>query len=385
MCKKTILFLISAWFLASSVSAQEKAAKPKFELPDDPKAVVIRLDVRLPNKFVLPEDPSINSTTTAKNSDSKTGDSKTGDTKTGDTKTGNGKTSTPNKTVPKKPLTIMPRKNAFDVQELDLPKKNDQQKKSTDKKPSELAKQDKKQDPKKTETSQDPNSKKQTVNNKPIVVPTRTFVTTQPDDPLIEILADGTVNCGRLNAAALPASSKLTPEQLQELLSFIIEKHKFFEIDDKKSNEFAATQNKVDPRNFARFKLTVNTKSKQVSKEIAGIRTLSRIFRDKEDLGHMAAIDKRLNQLFIAINVGGRENMAAILKAVNEQLKKRYKDAPMFGVGDASFITVYGRGAMRVTFGKSAVDEKGNVLYRYVATYRYQQGRANVAVYGFKN
>ena len=35
---------------------------------------------------------------------------------------------------------------------------------------------------------------------------------------LLAILADGTVRCGRLNARAVPASSKLTPEQLQNLL-----------------------------------------------------------------------------------------------------------------------------------------------------------------------
>ena len=427
MYQKSILaFALPCLLLPLVISAQEKKAKKKYELPEDPKAVVIRLDVRLPSRIAFPE---------TKSDDTKSGENKTGEfgkentdkksdgsnqtipksllntdsKKSGDTKSeipkmekSDGKKTDSKKVVPVPPVS-RGKKDGFDIQDLDGPQEKKQETndgknesgKSSDTQSGQAGgqKQDGDPKPKQDQTADSitdqkggVDSKQDPVPSRTIIVPTRTFVKTQPDDPLIEILADGTVRCGRLNAGAVPAKSSLTQDQLQDLLGYILEEKKFYEIDEKKINELPEKLgNNINAKSFARFTFTVNLRDKQVQKQFAGIRALSKRFLDNKDLGRIAAIDRRLNELFITINVGGRKNMIAILEAVNTQLKRQKKDAPMFQVGDASFITVYRDGTMRITFGKSAVNEKGQLLYRYVATYRYKDNKSKVTIYGYKN
>jgi hypothetical protein len=80
--------------------------------------------------------------------------------------------------------------------------------------------------------------------------------------------------------------------------------------------------------------------------------------------------------------VGGRDKMVAILARVNEELKKNDADAPPFTVDDATFVAVRPDGNLRMTFGKSEYDEKGNEKYRFVATFSRYKGRSNVYVFG---
>ncbi len=202
--------------------------------------------------------------------------------------------------------------------------------------------------------------------------------------PFIEILADGTVNCGVIRQGAVAATSKLTEEQIQNLMRFIVDERKFFEIDEAKIAS-AMSEKELDTRNFSNYRLMVSYGGKERTINVTGVRSLARAFPELEPLQQAYKIDRRLNQLFVTVNVGGRQNMFEILKLVNEQLKKHNDLAPGFGVDDASFVAVSPDGNMRLTFGKSTYDEDGAEKFRYVATFRKVGNNYKVAIYGYGN
>ena len=379
------LFLAISAFAASllplahpAVGQTPTVAPRKVDLPADPDTVVIRLDVRFPTSSAIASVVSAadKQTEQDQNSESQNGDdtTKTDTTKSEGNETKSGaKGNTEDQTNGNNGTTL-----------LDLSKqveKNDGLSGSQNQNDTSGS------GSKKTGTTfsneigfQD--DKKQGL----ATLPRQTYVRFQPEDPMIEIYADGRVECGRLSIGANRATSNLSPDQLQDLMNFVVNDQKFFEIDEA----VVADKIKNDPRvrnsserALPQFTLTVTTKDQQKQVTIEGLRVFSKILSEFGMLQNAAEIERRLNNLFITINVGGREAMISILDQVNKQFERNIEKVGAFTINDATFLVVRNDGSMKVTFGRSKTSEEGGYVYRYIATYSKSEKGSKVTLYGF--
>jgi len=367
------------FLLADPAFGQTPTAAPrKVELPADPDTVVIRLDVRFPTSSAIAS--VVTATDKQTEQDRKSDSQNSGETtKTDGNETKNGGQADVNDgTNGDKGTTF-----------LDLSKQDD---KSDDLKGSQeqsdsIGSGSIGSDSKNTGTTfSNGNGKQDDKKQGQALLPRQTYVKFQPEDPMIEIYADGRVECGRLSIGANRATSTLTSDQLQDLMNFVVNDQKFFEIDEdavvNKIKNDARIRNSSQ-RALPQFTLTVTTKDQQKQVTIEGIRVFSKILSEFGMLQNAAEIERRLNNLFITINVGGRETMISILDQVNKQFERNIEKVGAFTINDATFLVVRNDGSMKVTFGRSKTSAEGGYVYRYIATYSQSEKGSKVTLYGF--
>ena len=244
--------------------------------------------------------------------------------------------------------------------------------------------------PTNSENKSDTNQKPGPTLVAPVQVPVRKFVSVSMEDPVIEVYADGRVVCGRLAASARQASSRIDRSQVQQLLETIVNEHRFFELDAEQIHrdiESDPSINERVERRVPEFTITVTASGQQKALSVVGLRTFAGLLPNLEQLQNAAAIERMLNNLFMTINVGGRENMVAILDLVNANFDAQFKTRPdsitPFGIDDATFMAIKDDDNLKVVFGKRGVDENQR-SYRFVAVLTKTDGNSNVTIYGYR-
>ena len=354
-------------FLLSAVGAQESGeARQEITIPDDPDAIVIRLEIKYPDLETGSYDPAGGGSTRL--ADNAGGDEA-------------------QPRVAAKPVD--PFKSGADGKS----DTSGQSSTGTEKPPTPITqppnsqRQDSGQSNQSGSTNQEGEPGPVVV--QPVEVRGRRYVSVQGEDPVIEIYADGRVLCGRLDPESNPASSRLEQAQIVDLLDTIINDHQFFSLDSEAIKQAVEKDSRVDARierRVPRFTITVTANGQQKQLSVDGLRAYAGIVTDSQPLQHAAAIERLLNNLFMTINVGGRENMIAILKMVNEKFDASFRVRPEaitpFTIDDATFIAVQDEGKMKLVFGKRGIDEN-NRAYRFVAVFSTNGKTPGVVLYGY--
>ncbi len=141
--------------------------------------------------------------------------------------------------------------------------------------------------------------------------------------PSLSILADGSVEIPANFQGQQAYSGKLTADELQVLLRFIIDENKFFEYDAQ------AVQRKLRARgpgpiiaDASTTTLTVHANGQ--SKTVQLPQGDARI----EELQRIGAIRSRLERLRAVIQLGGKDEVERWLKVANQHLKQQQPNAP---------------------------------------------------------
>lgn len=162
------------------------------------------------------------------------------------------------------------------------------------------------------------------------------------NSPSLSILRDGTVLVPDNYGQSEDVKAKLTPAELQELLTFIVDTHQFFEFQPAKVQ--AAIQNAERPKKIKPGELVlvaprvsdapttvikVELKDREHQAQWYALSFEASHHSKVAPLQHLRAIEQRLQRVMTVAHAGGEEEVTRQLKLVNQKVQEQYADAPL--------------------------------------------------------
>jgi len=152
-------------------------------------------------------------------------------------------------------------------------------------------------------------------------------------EPYVSVLADGTVKVRPFRAGAKDIEGKLGAAELAELMRFVVEKHRFFEFDEKKVKA-AMGQGNVIIMDASAAVISVKVREKSKKVRFYALTYAARQHRKVRGLQDLSAIQQRLVSLMAIVRAGGKEKAAAFLTLANAALRKNHPQVKPLTVGD---------------------------------------------------
>lgn len=168
-------------------------------------------------------------------------------------------------------------------------------------------------------------------------------------EPFLTVLADGTVKVPPLQKGAKDLELKLTGAELQELMRFVVEKHRFFEFDEKKTMA-AMGQKGAIIMDAASTVIAVKTKGKAKQVRFYAVTWAARQHPKVRALQDLDAIGRRLVNLMAVVRAGGKKKAAAFLALANAELKKAHPQARPLALDDLVWTGRHPDGSLVVRF-----------------------------------
>ncbi len=179
-------------------------------------------------------------------------------------------------------------------------------------------------------------------------------------DPALSILADGTVLMPDRFGMGKDVTGKVSKEELQELLRFVIAEKKFAEIDGKELKKEVAEAEKKRGGFIPRIAdapntwVRVNVKGHQHEAEYYALGMAANQWPAVQGLQDLDAVSKRLQQVMNLVRGGGRERVEAMLKLANAELKKQHPDADPLTMEHFRYASENADGSRRYSFSWNA-------------------------------
>ena len=125
------------------------------------------------------------------------------------------------------------------------------------------------------------------------------------------ILADGTLFIGAPYGISKPIKSKISQDELQDILRFAIDDNRFFDIDPKKAKAEVAASQQKSGRIFAiadapNTSIRIQADGKDYTVEYYALSLAADQYPDVKELGQLAAIQKRLQHMISVLRDGGK-------------------------------------------------------------------------------
>jgi hypothetical protein len=155
----------------------------------------------------------------------------------------------------------------------------------------------------------------------------------QDSRPPLTIFADARVRVVDTAGKASPLETKMSAEELQDLLRFAIDDHKFFEFDRTIANREVLVESKKSGFEFSTFDgvetvIRMRTAEREHEARFYALYDHIRAYPDAKLLANLAAVEERLLHLLKIVKAGGKDRVAEVLKAVNDYLKTAYPTVP---------------------------------------------------------
>ncbi|MHC4974890.1 MAG: hypothetical protein ACYTG3_21450 [Planctomycetota bacterium] len=152
-------------------------------------------------------------------------------------------------------------------------------------------------------------------------------------EPYVSVLANGTVKVPPFREGAKDLELKLSPAELQELLRFVVEKHRFFEFDEKKTKAAIGMGGAII-MDASTTVISVKTRDKRKQARFYALTWAARQHKKVRALQDLSAIQQRLVNLMAVARAGGKKKAAAFLALANAELKKRHPQVKPLTAGD---------------------------------------------------
>jgi hypothetical protein len=177
-------------------------------------------------------------------------------------------------------------------------------------------------------------------------------------DPFLMIQADGSVTAHEQFGTGKTTTSKITPEELHELLQFAIQDNNFFAFDaDKvKASIEAQTPDKI----FDATATIIRIKTAEKEHE-ASYYAVDHFVKWSKELRKFEAVQRRLDQLLNKVNADGETAMKNSLKLANEQLERQFlqgqfAELPVLSKDDVQAINLKENDRSYVSFFRKSKD-----------------------------
>ncbi|MCH2180207.1 MAG: hypothetical protein MK106_15540 [Mariniblastus sp.] len=142
--------------------------------------------------------------------------------------------------------------------------------------------------------------------------------------PLMALFADGTIVRGVDRPGVIEVRGKLSHRQLFELLDFVVNRQQFYNTDSeaiKTSLERHEPRVMISDALSSRFTVNLERGSHEVT--VYALEFTQNHHPDIEALARLLAIEKRLQHHVAMIEIGETEKVQEILRAMNDELKKK--------------------------------------------------------------
>jgi RNA polymerase sigma factor (sigma-70 family) len=205
----------------------------------------------------------------------------------------------------------------------------------------------------------------------------------QSDEPILEIRADGTLLLGNPFGTGKKAETKLSPQEVQDLLRYILRSNDFLNITEGKITAAIQANDKgpfvaVTGASILIVRVHADGKEHQVKYYAAG--TMAGLHPKVKELAQLVAIEKRLDQVCKVVTAGGKEAVAAALKLANERLHKDYPKAPVLTDEDLS-QAIARQDTLVLTFLRQRISaDKDPATYVRVTIEKPAKGETKVTV-----
>ncbi|MEX1096578.1 MAG: hypothetical protein WED34_11060 [Planctomycetales bacterium] len=190
------------------------------------------------------------------------------------------------------------------------------------------------------------------------------------DEPSLVIRADGTVVLGDKFGMFAPAQGKLAPDELQDLLRFLLVEQKLAQFDDQSVRKAIAAATKpgqplIAIADAATTELTIHADGKTVTISRYALDFEASQLPTVEPLQQALAAQKRLERLRSEIYAGGNEAVAKYVALANAELKRQQPDFPPLSAEDMQNARRMANGELRLTFQR--VEEPVDGRRRFTA------------------
>ena len=205
--------------------------------------------------------------------------------------------------------------------------------------------------------------------------------------PRLQIWPSGKVVCGSSSAEIKDVQSQLDAKELNDLLDFIVNGQKFYELTDegiKKS--IADAGEKIYIADAPTSNFVVNLKRGEHKLSVYGVKFVQKQMPKLKMMKRVSAIEDRLQRVIASAKIGGEDNARSIVKFINKRLKMEYPNAKAMTIDDLRTAQQSADGSITASFENELPDEEDNSTSRLVARYsRDENGQEEVKSYVFKN
>jgi hypothetical protein len=151
--------------------------------------------------------------------------------------------------------------------------------------------------------------------------------------PRFTIFADGRIRVVDASGETSALETKMSVEELQELLRFVIDDHKFFEFDETIAVREVSEEAKKSGFQFSMADgistvITIRTAEREHKAQFYALYDNVLAYPDARLLANLAAVEERLSHLKNVVEAGGIERVSAALKIANEHLRTAYPAVP---------------------------------------------------------
>jgi hypothetical protein len=192
-------------------------------------------------------------------------------------------------------------------------------------------------------------------------------------DPVFQILSDGTATVGNPFGMGRPVTGKLTADQLQDLLHFILDEEKFADItpaDMQRPGNIRVT-------GATTTMISVDADGNHHQAGGAAVELLAQQAAPHSPAARFEEIDRRLQAVCRVITLGGDDGVKKFLEAANAQLKTDLPDEAPLIADDLILARALPDGTTTATFRrKTTLANGGWHLTQVVVT---DDGKGNLS------
>jgi len=165
----------------------------------------------------------------------------------------------------------------------------------------------------------------------------------QDSRPPLTIFADARVRVVDTAGTVSPLETKMSAEELQDLLRFAIDDHKFFDFDEAMATREVLAESKKAEFSFAvsdgiETVIRIRTAEQEHEARFYVLSDHARAYPDAKLVRDLQAVEERLSHLLNIVRAGGRDRIAEVLKAANDYLKTAYPAVPAVSEDDFLYV-----------------------------------------------
>src|SRR5262249_21976425 len=130
--------------------------------------------------------------------------------------------------------------------------------------------------------------------------------------PLLTVLADGTVQVIDTSGVIPPITSKISAEELQDLLRFAIDEHHFFDFDRQTAEQELRAEETRTGRQFAvsdgvTTSIRIRTAERDHKAEFYALEQYATAHPGVKPLADLLSVQERLSKLFLEVEAKGKK------------------------------------------------------------------------------
>ena len=203
-------------------------------------------------------------------------------------------------------------------------------------------------------------------------------------EPVLQIFGDGRVVAGRTSDQTGHAEIKIDRDRIQSLLKQCIAEQKFMEITSEGIREaIEESGQRVMIADAPSTEITINLKDKQNKVSVYALGYIANNMQGIEAVQRVQQVAQVLQLAHAEAVIGGMEKLEETLAFANQELHKKFPNAPELSLANATFAHLDANGKKSLNFSYSKSGDEGQLLSSYGVNLTIEKdGTTQAGIYG---